>query len=114
MISVRWTANILGTFYFLNEKSKESLIALTYILTLDPNISYNILHDVIQNAKNKHMTYKLVTYRKYKHKKSKWITQGIIKSMHYRDNMDEKHKMTDPNSIQFAIQKTNVNTYNNI
>ncbi len=44
----------------------------------------------IQN--NKHMPSKLVKYRKYKHKKSKWITQGIIKSIHYRDNLYKNTK----------------------
>ncbi len=35
--------------------TSNELISLTDTLTLDPNISNNILHDVIQNAKNKHM-----------------------------------------------------------
>ncbi len=47
------------------------------------NITYNIVHKVIQNAKNKHMPCKLVKYDKYKHKTSKWITNGIIKSILY-------------------------------
>ncbi len=40
---------------------------------LNPNITYNILHQVIQNAKNKHVPCKFVKYKKYKHKKSNWI-----------------------------------------
>ncbi len=53
-------------------------------------------------------------YNKYKHKKSKWITSGIIKYIQYRDNLYKKLKTTNPNSIQFAIHKINLDTYNNI
>ena len=38
-------------------------------LTADPNISYNIIHDVLEKKKNTHMTSKLVKYNKYKLKK---------------------------------------------
>ncbi len=55
------------------------------------------------------MPFKFVKYNKYRHKKSKWITNGIIKSILYKGL-----KMADPNSIQFNIQKINLNTYNNI
>ncbi len=43
-------------------------------LTQDPNINYNIMHDVIQYAKTSHIPNKIVKFNKYKHKKSKWIT----------------------------------------
>ncbi len=51
------------------------------------------------------MQSKFVKYNKYKHKKSKWITSGIIKPIQYRDNLYKKLKTTNPNSIQFAIHK---------
>ncbi len=60
------------------------------------------------------MPTKFVKYNKYKHKRSKWITSGIIKSIQYRVNLYKKLKTTNPNSIQFAIHKTNLDTYNNI
>ncbi len=81
---------------------------------MDANINYNILHEVIQNAKHKHMPSNTVIYNKYKHKKSNLVTHGIIKSIHYRDNLYKEHKMTEPNSEQFPIQKINLKTYNNI
>ena len=38
-------------------------------LTADPNISYNMIHDVLEKTKkNTHMTSKLVKYNKYKNK----------------------------------------------
>ncbi len=73
-----------------------------------------MLHNVIQDAKNKHMPTKLIKYDKYKHKKSKWVTFGIIKSIQFRDNLYKKIKMTDPTSIEFARLQINLNTYNKI
>ncbi len=60
------------------------------------------------------MPTKFVKYDKYKHKGSKWITSGIIKSIQYRDNLYKKFKTTNPNSIQFAIHQNNLDAYNNI
>ncbi len=79
--------------------------------TQDPNINYNILHSVIQNT---HMPQKVIKYDKRKHKKSKWITQSIIKSINFRDNLYKNLKMTDPNSTEYATLKTNLKTFNNI
>ncbi len=70
------------------------------------------MHDAIQYAKTKHMPQKIVKFNKYKHKKSKWITYGIIKSIQTRDNMYKKYKMTDPNANNYYTLKTNLKTYN--
>jgi len=87
---------------------------LTQDINIDPNLNYNILHEIIQQAKIKHMPLKLIKFNKYKHKMSPWITQGIIKSILYRDKLYKKHKMTDPYSLDFTIQKINLKTYNTI
>ncbi len=81
---------------------------------MDSNINYNILHEVIQNANHKHLPSNIVKYNKYKHKRSNWITHGIIKSIHFRDNLYKDEKMAEPNLEQFVIQKINLKTYNNI
>ncbi len=60
------------------------------------------------------MPEKVVKFNKYKHKRSKWITQGIIKSIHFRDNLYKKLKMTDPISPDYTIMQINLKTYNNI
>ncbi len=56
-------------------------------------------------AKETHMPSKTIKFNKRKHKKSKWITFGIIKSISYRDDMYKKLKMTDPESEQYIGQK---------
>ncbi len=60
------------------------------------------------------MPSKVVKFSKYKHKRFKWVTFGIIKSIAYRDNLYKKLKLTDPISVEFDNLKTNFNTYNKI
>ena len=55
--------------------------------TANPNASYNVILEVIETARKKHMTGKFIKFNKYKHKKSKWITYGILKSIRFRDNL---------------------------
>ncbi len=73
-----------------------------------------MLHNVIHDAKNKHMPSKLVKYNKYKHEKSKCVAYGIIRSIQYRDDLCKTFKMADPISNEFATTKINLNTYNKI
>ena len=83
-------------------------------LKQDPNINYNILSNIIQEAKHKHMPTKTVKFRKSKHKKSPWITYGIINSINYRDGLYKKLKCTNPESANYQTDKINLKTYNTI
>ena len=47
----------------------------------DTHINYNITLDEIDRATNKFMPSKMVKLKKYKHKKSSWITQALLKSI---------------------------------
>jgi len=58
------------------------------------------------------MPVKTVKYHKHKHKKSKWITQGIMKSIKYRDRLYADLQMTDRNDASYIGKKTNLTTYN--
>ncbi len=49
--------------------TSNQLYSLNTNLNQDPNINYNILHSVIQNAKNTFMPQKVLKYDKRKHKK---------------------------------------------
>ncbi len=119
--------NSSPTNKLINKQDKESInkfhketsqslqnASISDSLTTDPNVNYNILHNIIQHAKNKYMPQKLVKFHIHKHQLSAWITQGIIKSIQYRDKLCMNHKMTDTNSVQFSIQKINLKTYNGI
>ncbi len=56
----------------------------------------------------------LIKYNKYKHKKSKYVTFGIIKSLQFRDNLYNNLKMTVPLSVDFDRLQINLNIYNKI
>ena len=55
--------------------------------TADPNCNYDIIYKEIARAKTIHMPNKLVKFNRYKHKKSTWITHGLLTSIIYRDKM---------------------------
>ncbi len=80
----------------------------------DPNTNHKIIHEAIENTRNKHIPSKKVKLNKYKHKMSRWITFGIIKFINHRDKMHQKLKMTDPDCQQYKMFKSNLNAYNNI
>ncbi len=86
--------------------TSDKLINLKSDLNEYPNNTYNILHSVIQDAKDKHIPTKLIKYNKYKHKKSKWVTFGIIKSIQFRDNLYKKTK-NGRSSICWFCQTSN-------
>ena len=79
---------------------------LTYIL------NYEMINDDILRAKNKHMPCKLVKFNKYKHKKSAWITLGLLKSIRYRDKLYKQLRLSNPNSLHYDTLKLNLKTYN--
>ena len=47
----------------------------------DTNLNYDIIFNDIVRAKDKHMPTKMVKFNKYKHNKSMWITQRILRSI---------------------------------
>ena len=62
----------------------------------DPNKNYKIITEVLGKANRKHMPYKLVKSNKHKH--SQWITNGILQSIKYRDNLHNQLKRLNPTS----------------
>ena len=60
------------------------------------------------------MPSKWVKFNKYKHKKSSWITQGLLKSIKFRDNLYKRLKLTNPNSTNYNTININLKTYNGI
>ena len=102
------------------EKVKNELIECDLYGKLDTcisahiNANYDIFHNAIKQAKNKHMPCKLIKFNKYKHKKSKWITQGLLKSIRSRDTLYARLKRLQPNTIEHNTLLINLRTYNNI
>ena len=80
----------------------------------DTNINYIIILDEIDRAKNKFRTSKMVKLKKYKHKKSFWITKGLLKSIRYRDKLYKQLKLTNPDTFEYSVLKINLKSYNAI
>jgi len=102
------------------EKFQNELIAANILNkidsnhTADPNLNYNILYDILDLAKNNCLPSKKIKFNKHKHKKTKWITNGLIKSIHYRDNLYNKLKCQDPDSPEYAAMATHLKDYNGL
>ena len=77
-------------------------------LTLDPNVNYNILENMLTKLYEQHFSLKTVRYDKYKHKKENWITTGILHSIKYRDKLYRKLKQTAPTDADFSIMSVNL------
>ncbi len=82
----------------------------------NPSKNYEILHTILEDVKETHMLHKTIKFNKRKHKQSKWITFGIIKSISYGDDRHtyKKLKMTDLESAQYVGLKNYLGVYNNI
>ena len=71
-----------------------------------------MLHEVIKRAKDKHLPYKTVKFKKYKQKKSTWITLAILKSIRYRDKLRNKLKLMHAGSHEYNMTRANLKAYN--
>ena len=56
---------------------------------------------------------RVVRFNKKKHKKTLWITVGILKSINRRNKLCKSLKKTQLNSISYATQKSTFNQYRN-
>ena len=80
----------------------------------DPNHNYDIISNVISKAINKHLPIKEVRYNRNRHKKSRWITTGIVNSIRYRNNLYKKLHSTPRSSTEYLNQEINLRTFNRI
>ena len=51
---------------------------------------------------------------KYKHKKTPWITVGIIKSIKFKDKLYKSVKLLNPTSNEYLTAKNNLRVYKSI
>ena len=80
----------------------------------DPNTNYNILENLLSFILNKHIPIRRVKLNKYKHKKTDWITNGILKSIKFRDNLYNRMKQINQDSVEYIHIKINLATYKRI
>ena len=73
-----WNAEC--THQFKTELNNANIYdSLDNSLTTNPTQNLNILNHAISQAKRKHMPSRIVKFNKHKHKKSTWITNGILR-----------------------------------
>ena len=78
----------------------------------NPQDNYELFHRLLQNAKDKHLLKKRVRYDKKKHKSSKWMTNGILKSINTIDRMYKKLlRAKISNSESYATLKAEFKAY---
>ena len=80
----------------------------------DPNKTDEVIEADILKAKKQHLPSKKVRFNKYKHKKNKWITSAILKSIHFRDNLYRKLKTINQLDVTYLTHKTNYDNYNKL
>ena len=83
-------------------------------ITADPNLNYNKLHGILHELHEKHFPNKEVRFNKYKHKKSTWITIGIMNSIKHKDKLYRILKQTCQNDESYNVFGLNLRVYKNI
>ena len=83
-------------------------------ITADPNLNYNKLHGILHELHEKHFPNKEVRFNKYKHKKSTWITIGIMNSIKHKDKLYRILKQTCQNDESYNVFALNLRVYKNI
>ena len=102
------------------EKFKNELISADILGNIDQNpeadsqINYDTMSSIIEKNKDKFLPCKNMKFNSRKHKKNSWISYGILKSIKFRNELYKKIKKSDPNTIEYDILSTNLNTYNKI
>ena len=80
----------------------------------DVNECYNQINEALQKAINESFTIKRVRFNKYKHKANGWITDGILRSIKYKDELYKNMIKSTTKPAEYQTRKTNFKTYNKI
>jgi endonuclease/exonuclease/phosphatase family metal-dependent hydrolase/ABC-type dipeptide/oligopeptide/nickel transport system ATPase component len=91
-----------------------SIINFNTDITSSPNSNYDKFNHIIVNSISKIFQSKTIRCNRKKHKMSKWITLGILKSINFRDKLYRKLKTLSQDDPQFRSTQINLKTYNTI
>ena len=84
-------------------------------INANPTENYELFSRLVQEAKTKHLPIKRIKFNKYKHKKCKLITNGILKSIKTKNIIYKMLKQTHPaNVAAFETLKIRFNRFHNI
>ena len=79
----------------------------------NPNYNYEILSSVIIESKANHLPKKTQRFNKYKHKKEKWMSSALLKSVVHKNKLYRDWKSTTDNN-DYQIKQVNFKTYERI
>ena len=65
-----------------------------------PEDNYNRFANLVNSAREKHLPTKIVKHNKKKHKKSCWMTYGILESINNKNKLYKRFIQTDKNNIE--------------
>ena len=80
----------------------------------NPNSNYDKLESIIIKAKETYLPNKLVRFKKYKHKKHNWVTNAILKSIKFRDNLYKSMLLSKSDPESYETCRINLKAYNKI
>ena len=84
-------------------------------LNTNPQENYATFLNMVNIAKNKHLPKKVVRFNKKKHKKTKWLTNAILKSINTKDTMYKTLIKTNiEDEVNYVNLKTEFNNYKKI
>ena len=81
-------------------------------LATDPNTDYEKFEKIITKTSDRNFLEECVKFNIYKHKRSNWITSGILKSIEFRDKLYKRLKMCSPENSECELLKYNLKIYN--
>ena len=81
----------------------------------NPSKNYDTFIKLLQDAKDKHLPVRKIKFNEYKHKKNKWITSGILKSIKTKNKLYKVLPQTDTENVEaFESIKIKFNKFHNI
>ena len=75
-------------------------------LHTNPEKNYKIFTMLLQCVYDKHISKKTVKYKKHLHMKSKWMTNGLLRSIKMKDKLYKTLLQTTVNTDLFMALKT--------
>ena len=98
---------------FRDELSDIDISSLLNVnLATDPNNDYEKFEKIIPKSYDRHFPEKCVKFNKYKHKRSNWITSGILKSIEFRDKIYKRLKTCSSENSEYDLLIYNLKIYN--
>ena len=80
----------------------------------NPSANLDILCYIFDKLKSKYFPVVVKKINKHKHKKCKWITLGILRSIKYRDNLYKQLLIISHESQDYLSLKNKLHDYNTL